>query len=78
MLADYFKENAQEVTKMIKFEYNFKDELKAARQEGKAEGMEKGTKEGKKEGIDYVLNLMAQGLSNEEIKKKIKGRDFQD
>ncbi|MCL2155117.1 MAG: hypothetical protein FWH53_05580, partial [Leptospirales bacterium] len=60
ILVDYFKANAQEAMKMIKFEYSFKDELRAAR----GEGMEKG--------LDYVLELMAQGLSNEEIKKKIK------
>ena len=67
MLTDYFKENAQEVIKMIKLEYSFKDELKFARKEGKAEGRE----EGKAEGQNYILELMAQGLSYEEIKKKI-------
>jgi len=34
------------------------------KKEGKKEGLEKGQ--------DYVLELMAQGLSYEEIKKKIK------
>ena len=38
---------------------------------GKNEGIEEGLKEGLKEGQNYVLELMAQGLSYEEIKKKI-------
>ena len=63
ILADYFKENVQEVVKMIKLEYSFKDELKFARKEGIEEGL--------KEGQNYVLELMAQGWSYEEIKKKI-------
>jgi len=63
ILVDYFKKNAQGVTKMIKLEYSFKDELKAARGEGREEGMEKGQ--------NYVLELVAQGLNYEEIKKKI-------
>jgi len=64
ILVDYLKENAQGVIKMIKLEYTLKDAIKSARKEGK--------KEGKREGLDYVLELMAQGLNNEEIKKKIK------
>jgi len=67
ILVDYFKANAQEAIKMMKFEYSFKDELRAARGEGREEGMEKG----KKEGQNYVMGLMAQGLSYEEIKKKL-------
>ena len=59
ILVDYFKANAQEAIKMIKFEYSFKDELRAAR----GEGIEKGQ--------NYVMELMAQGLSYEEIKKKL-------
>ena len=67
ILADYFKKNTQGVTKMIKLEYSFKDELKAARGEGREEGIEKGMEKGQ----NYVLELMAQGLSYEDIKKKI-------
>ena len=59
ILVDFFKEHAQEVVKMIKLEYNRKDELKAVREEGKEEGK------------NYVLGLMAQGLSYEEIKNKL-------
>jgi predicted S18 family serine protease len=59
ILADYLKEKAQEVIKMLTHEYKLKDAIKFAR------------KEGKEEGLDYALKLMAQGLSYEEIKKKI-------
>ena len=64
MLVDFFEKKAQEVIQMIKLEYTLKDAIKFAREEGK--------KEGREEGQDYVLKLMSQGLSNEEIKKKIK------
>ncbi|MCL2156177.1 MAG: Rpn family recombination-promoting nuclease/putative transposase [Leptospirales bacterium] len=59
ILTDVFKENAPEVIEMIKLEYTLKDAIKFARKEGKAEGQ------------NYVMELMAQGLSYEEIKKKI-------
>jgi len=84
ILTDFFEEHAQEVIKMIKIEYSRKDELKAVREaarndgrtEGREEGREEGRKEGRKEGMEkiqnYVLELIEQGLSGEEIKKKIK------
>jgi len=40
-------------------------------EKGIARGIKKGKKEGKKEVQDYILNLIEQGLSREEIKKKI-------
>ena len=67
ILTDYFKEHAQEVVKMLMFEYNLEDHIEAVREAG----IEKGVEKGKKEGQSYVLELMAQGLSYEEIKKKI-------
>ena len=63
ILADYFKKNAQEVVKMITLEYSLKDAIEVAREEGIEKGVEKGQ--------DYVLKLMKQGLSYEEIKKKV-------
>ena len=75
ILTDYLKENAQGVIKMIKLEYTVKDAIKFARkegkEEGKKEGREEGMEKGMEKGLDYVLELMSQGLSNEEIKKKI-------
>ncbi|MCL1911398.1 MAG: Rpn family recombination-promoting nuclease/putative transposase [Leptospirales bacterium] len=64
ILEDYFRQNLSEVVDMvITLEYNLKDAIEAAREEG--------MEEGKKEVQSYVLELMAQGLSYEEIKKKI-------
>ncbi|MCL2155302.1 MAG: hypothetical protein FWH53_06530, partial [Leptospirales bacterium] len=40
-------------------------------QKGIEKGMEKGMQKGKKEVQDYILNLIDQGLTGEEIKKKI-------
>ena len=45
--------------------------LAKGKKEGIAEGLEKGIEEGKKEVQNYILNLIDQGLSREEIKKKI-------
>ena len=44
--------------------------LKEGRAEGFEEGMEQGIKQGEKR-VNYVLELMAQGLSYEEIKKRL-------
>jgi len=68
ILADFFKEHAQEVIKMIKIEYSRKDELKAVSKAAREAGKE----EGKIEVQNYILKLIDQGLSGEEIKKKIK------
>jgi len=48
---------------MLTTEFNMDTALKVARKEGRDEGRD--------EGQDYVLELMAQGLSYEEIRKKI-------
>ena len=52
---------------MLTAEFNLEEYKKVKYLEGKVEGRE----EGKKEGQDYVLELMAQGLSYDEIKKKL-------
>ncbi|MCL2025885.1 MAG: Rpn family recombination-promoting nuclease/putative transposase [Leptospirales bacterium] len=58
ILVDYFKQNSTEVVNMFT-EYNVDIAMKVAREEG----IEKGQ--------NHILELMAQGLSYEEIKKKI-------
>ena len=50
-----------------KYELDRQSDLAIAKFEGKEEGMQKGIEKGQ----DYVLDLMAQGLTYEEIKKKI-------
>ncbi|MCL1911985.1 MAG: Rpn family recombination-promoting nuclease/putative transposase [Leptospirales bacterium] len=64
ILADYFKQNTSEEANMNYFlKYDEKVAMKVAREEGMERGMKKVQ--------NYVLELMAQGLSYEEIKKKI-------
>jgi predicted transposase YdaD len=71
-LADYFKENAQEVIKMLTQEYSLKNAVKIARENGREIGKEEGIEKGIEKGQNDVLELVKQGLSYEEIKKKIK------
>ncbi|MCL1864900.1 MAG: hypothetical protein FWF73_03715 [Spirochaetes bacterium] len=52
---------------MLTIEYSLKDAIAGAREEG----MERGIEKGKEEGQKYVLGLLEQGLTYEEIKKKI-------
>jgi hypothetical protein len=63
ILEDYFKHNSTEVISMTFLEYNEKDARRELRKEAREEG--------KKEVQDYILSLIDQGLSREEIKKKI-------
>ena len=66
-----------------KYELDLQSKLVTAKREGKKEGIqegmqkgiekgrEEGREEGKKEVQNYVLELIAQGLTYEEIKKKL-------
>jgi len=67
ILKEYLTDHASEVINMLTAEFKLEDALEVARWEGREEGVQKG----KKEGLNYVLKLMAQGLSYEEIKKKV-------
>jgi len=75
ILADYLKQNSSEVVNMLMTEHNVKDAIEVAREEGIEKGIERGIEKGIEKGMEktknYVLDLMAQGLSHEEIKKKI-------
>jgi len=79
ILKEYLKQNSSEVVSMLTTEFDMDIALEVAREEGIEKGIEKGIKEGRKEGMEkgmektknYVLELLAQGLSQEEIKKKI-------
>jgi len=72
---EYFKRNSSEVMNMLMGEFNLDEYtevlLKKGKKEGIEEGIKRGEKKGKKEVQDYILNLIEQGLSREEIKKKI-------
>jgi len=56
---------------MASLVYNEKVARKVGIEIGREEGLERGIEKGKKEGQDYVLELMKQGLSYDEIKKKL-------
>ena len=61
---------------MLATEFDMDIALKVAREEALEEGFEKGIQKGsektKKELQNYMLDLIEQGLTREEIKKKIK------
>jgi hypothetical protein len=80
ILKEYLEKHKSEVMNMLTAEFNLDEYEKVIREEGIEEGIEKGREKGREEGIekgiekgqDYVLKLMEQGLSYEEIKEKIK------
>ena len=67
ILKEYLEQNSLEVNNMLTTEFNLGEAMEVAHWEGVEEGIEKG----KEEGQNYVLELMAKGLSYEEIKRKI-------
>ena len=66
ILVDYLKKHSAEVVSMSFLEYNLETHIKVVSQVA----MEKGIEEGEKR-VTYVLKLMEQGFSHEEIKKKL-------
>jgi len=67
ILKEFLEKNLSEVVNMLTAEFDMDKALEVARWEGKEEGIE----EGKMEVQNYILELIEQGLSREEIKKKI-------
>ena len=61
-----------EVVGMLATEFDMDIALKVAREDGIQTGREEGREEGIEKFQNYVLDLMEQGLSQEEIKNKIK------
>ena len=70
ILREYLIEHSVEVMNMLTAEFNLEEYKKVKYLEGVEEGIEKGRKEGKKE-VEYVLKLMEQCLTSDEIKKKL-------
>ena len=68
LCKEYFKKKRSEVINMLTGEFNLEEYKEVLLWEGKEEGK----KEGEKKGQDYVLKLMEQGLSADEIRKKLK------
>ncbi|MCL1910921.1 MAG: Rpn family recombination-promoting nuclease/putative transposase [Leptospirales bacterium] len=63
ILKEYLKQNSSEVNSMLTTEFDLDEYTEVIRMETKERALA--------EGQNYVLELMAQGLSYEEIKKKI-------
>ena len=72
ILKEFLLENATEVVGMLATEFDMDIALKVAREDGIQTGREEGREEGIEKFQNYVLDLMEQGLSQEEIKEKIK------
>jgi hypothetical protein len=76
ILKEYLEQNISEAKNMLMGEFNLDEYKEVVREEAIEEGMKKGIEKGIEKGIakgqNYVLKLMEQGLSSEEIKKKIK------
>ncbi|MCL2156123.1 MAG: hypothetical protein FWH53_10700, partial [Leptospirales bacterium] len=80
ILKEYLEQHASEVVNMLTTEFNMDEALEVARWEGIEKGIVEGIEKGRVEGIEkgkkevqnYILDLIEQGLSQEEIKKKIK------
>ncbi|MCL1911571.1 MAG: Rpn family recombination-promoting nuclease/putative transposase [Leptospirales bacterium] len=79
ILKEYLQQNSSEVNSMLTTEFDLDEYKEVIRMEaleegikkGKNEGIEEGKEEGKEEVQNYILDLIEQGLSREEIKKKI-------
>jgi len=67
ILREYLEQQSTEVKNMLTEEFNLEEYKAVARWEGIAEGMEKGEKKVQ----NYILDLIEQGFSREEIKMKI-------
>ena len=76
---EYFKQKKSEVMNMLTGEFNLEEYKEVLLWEGKEEGVKEGIEQGEKRGLaegkekvqNYVLELIEQGLSAEEIKKRL-------
>ncbi|MCL1834507.1 MAG: Rpn family recombination-promoting nuclease/putative transposase [Leptospirales bacterium] len=69
---DAMKELRKETKELRKeAQENLKKGMEKGLEKGMEKGLEKGLEKGMEQGQNYILELMAQGLSYEEIKKKI-------
>ena len=68
ILEDFLKEHGSMISDILFQEYNLDDHLAARYQDGVEDGIELGEQKNQK----YVLELIDQGLSAEEIKQRLK------
>ena len=71
ILKEYLIQHSSEVMNMLTAEFNLEEYKKIKYLEGMKEGKKEGLEEGERRVKDYVLELMKQGLSYDEIKKKL-------
>ena len=71
LYSEYFIKNSSEVMNMLTAEFNLDEYKKVMRKEGEKKGRAEGFEEGIEQGEKRVLKLMEQGLSYEEIKKRL-------
>jgi hypothetical protein len=74
ILKEFLKKNASEVLNMLMTEWNWDDALDVRFEEGREEGRVEGREEGREEERKYVLDLLNQRLSPDEIKKRLQAR----
>ena len=71
LYSEYFIKNSSEVMNMLTAEFNLDEYKKVMHKEGEKKGRAEGFEEGIEQGEKRVLKLMEQGLSYEEIKKRL-------
>ena len=79
ILKEFLREHGSEVENMLLTEWNWDDALQVRWEEGWEEGREKGREEGIEKGIEkgveedrkWVMSLLEQGMSPEELKRII-------
>ena len=59
---------------LLFYEYDFDTHMKVIREEGIEEGIEIGEHRGEQKNQKYVLGLIAQGLTAEEIKQRLENK----
>ena len=74
ILKDFLKEHGSQVGSLLFYEYDFDTHMKVIREEGIEEGIEIGEHRGGQKKQEYVLGLIAQGLTAEEIKQRLEQR----
>jgi hypothetical protein len=71
ILVSFLKRNGSEVENMLLSEWNMKDALEVAKEEGKEEGIEIGEARSESRGIKKLSALLRQGYSLDEAEKML-------
>ena len=71
VLKNFLEAHSSEVTNMLITEWNWDEALDVRYEEGFEQGIEQGIEQGEKNRDQFILNLINQGLSAEEIKNQL-------